>query len=326
MIHSSLRRAGLCAAASLSAVALTAAGPVGSASVAPTARAASGDAALLCADEHLHEADAARTRQGAGAGAKEPNAISAANAAALGNPMVRPVLAAGSVTIETVYHVISAEKLRKDEVARYDRLIAAQTTVLQDAYQGTKAARGSVDTPFRFHHTDTTYTVNPAWASLAYGSQETKAAKAALRQGDASTLNVYVVDLGDGLLGYATFPQQGEGQLSQDGVVILDESMPGGDAAPYNLGDTLVHEVGHWLGLFHTFQGGCEGPGDYVTDTAAEAAPAWDCTMLGRDSCPADEGVDPVQNFMDYADDECMNEFTAGQVARMSNSWEAYRQ
>jgi hypothetical protein len=322
MIRSSLRRAGACAAVSVSVVALTAAGPISTASVARSAAPASFDAAL-CVDEHDHGADAARTREG---GAKEPNAVSAANAAALGNPKVRPVLAAGSVTIETVYHVISAEPLGEAEVARYDALIAAQTTVLQDAYAGTDAAVGSVDTPFRFEHTGTTYTVNPEWASLAYGSKETKAAKSALRQGDASTLNVYVVDLGGGLLGYATFPQQGAGQLSQDGVVILDESMPGGEAAPYNLGDTLVHEVGHWLGLFHTFQGGCKGPGDYVTDTAAEAVPAWDCGDLGRDSCPADAGVDPVQNFMDYADDACMNEFTAGQVARMSNSWEAYRQ
>jgi len=198
--------------------------------------------------------------------------------------------------------------------------------VLNDAYSGTDAAAGSLDTPFRFNYEATTYTVNAAWASLEYGAKETKAAEASLRQGDTSTLNVYVVDLGGGLLGYATFPQRGKGQLSQDGVVILDESMPGGDIGLYNQGDTLVHEVGHWLGLYHTFQGGCNGPGDYVFDTPAEAAPAWDCSMLGRDSCPADAGIDPVQNFMDYADDECMNEFTEGQVRRMSNSWEAYRQ
>lgn len=321
MARTSLRRATACVAASLSTIALAASGQAASASPART-EAAPADVPVVCLDPHVHGLDAARTRKG---GAKDPNAISATKAAALGNPKVRPALAAGSVTIDTVYHVISAEPLTAAETARYDDMIAAQMDVLNDAYSGTGAATGSLDTPFRFNYETTTYTVDAEWAALEPGTKATRVAKAALHQGDASTLNVYVVDLGGGLLGYATFPQRGKGQLSQDGVVILDESMPGGDIGFYNEGDTLVHEVGHWLGLFHTFQGGCNGPGDYVLDTPAEAGPAWDCSMLGRDSCPADAGIDPVQNFMDYADDECMNEFTAGQVRRMSNSWEAYR-
>jgi Pregnancy-associated plasma protein-A len=316
------RRFPLACAAALSALALTAFGPVGNA---PATRAgsASAEASIACLDSGGDGLDAARTRPG---GRRDPNAISATKAAALGNPKVRPTLAAGSVTIDTFFHVISAEPLTKAEIDRYNAMIAAQVDVLNDAYSGSGAAEGSIDTPFRFSLEATDYTVNAAWASLEPGTKETRAAKAALRQGDdASTLNVYVVDLGGGLLGYATFPQRGKGQLSQDGVVILDESMPGGDIDFYNEGDTLVHEVGHWLGLFHTFQGGGNGPGDYVFDTPAEAGPAWDCSMLGRDSCPADAGIDPVQNFMDYADDECMNEFTEGQVRRMSNSWEAFR-
>ncbi len=321
MATTSLHRLAAGAATLLTTAALTL---VGSTSPALPAGPVTAPArAVACVDDHAGH-DAARTRKNGSA--KEPNAISAARAAALGNPKVRRTLAAGSVTIDTVVHVISAEPLTRAEIDRYNTMIAAQMDVLNDAYAGSGASAGSTDTPFRFDYEHTTFTVNEAWASLAYGSKETKAAKSALREGDASTLNVYVVDLGGGLLGYATFPQQGKGRLSQDGVVILDESMPGGDVAPYNRGDTLVHEVGHWLGLFHPFQGACDGPGDYVSDTPAEAAPAWDCTMLGRDSCPADAGTDPVQNFMDYADDECINEFTEGQGRRMSNSWEAFRQ
>ena len=312
------RRPLACLAASVSVIALAGFGPAGSASVARTDSAPA--TAVVCPDPHDHGAELARVRKG---GAKEPNAISAANAAALGNPQVRATLAAGSVTVPTVFHVITATALTRSEKKRYASLISAQMDVLNDAYAGTGDAAESLDSPFRFDYARTTFTVNAAWATLDYGSKETKAAKEALRQGGVSTLNVYVVDLGGGLLGYATFPQNGKGQLSQDGVVILDESMPGGEAAPYDGGDTLVHEVGHWLGLFHTFQGGCSGPGDYVTDTPAEAVPAFDCEV--RDSCPADVGNDPIHNFMDYTEDECMYEFSAGQVRRMSNSWEAYR-
>jgi hypothetical protein len=164
---------------------------------------------------------------------------------------------------------------------------------------------------------------NTNWYTAGPGSSAEAQMKSSLRRGDRGDLNVYVSNPGGGLLGWATFPSSYTSAPNNDGVVVLGASLPGGNAAPYNGGDTTVHEVGHWLGLYHTFQGGCRGSGDFVADTPAVRSPNYGCPV-GNDSCRKSPD-DDVFNYMDYTDDSCMFRFSNGQVERAYEQSLTYR-
>lgn len=227
-----------------------------------------------------------------------------------GDPTPQP---AGGV-INVYVHVITASNGAGAPTAQQ---ITNQINVLNQAYGG----------QWTFNLVQTTVTANTAWYTMQPGTTAERDAKNALRQGTADDLNIYLANIGGGLLGWATFPSDYATNPKMDGVVVLTASLPGGTAAPYNLGDTGTHEVGHWMGLYHTFQGGCARQatgGDGVADTPAEKSPAYGCPT-GRDSCKTLAGLDPINNFMDYTDDACMNTFSAGQFSRMATAFATYR-
>lgn len=245
--------------------------------------------------------------------------------------------ASGSVTVNVYFHVITSTSGAGNVT---DQQILDQIQVLNETYSGldalpdgTKPLGAAANTPFRFVLAGTTRTANNTWFAMGMNSTAETQAKNALRTGGPGALNIYTANPGGGLLGWATFPWEYNSNPKKDGVVLLYSSLPGGSAAPYNLGDTATHEVGHWLGLYHTFQPdtffgtGCAKNNDYVSDTNAERSSFYGTWPPVPDTCASNRypGRDPVENFMDYTDDSHMYRFTAGQSSRMDSMSLNYR-
>ena len=217
-----------------------------------------------------------------------------------------------SILIDTYIHLICTDG---GQCPANSNQINQQMNVLNAAF---------ADTPYTFQVAGMDQSNNSNWYTAGPGTSAEVQMKSSLRQGDAGDLNMYISNPGSGLLGWATFPEWYAGDPNDDGVVVLGASLPEGGAAPYNEGDTATHEVGHWLGLYHTFQGGCRGNGDFVSDTPAVRSPNYGCPV-GTDSCRKDPGDDDVFNYMDYTDDSCMFQFSAGQVFRTWEQSQAFR-
>ncbi|RAL05020.1 zinc metalloprotease [Aspergillus ibericus CBS 121593] len=248
-----------------------------------------------------------------------------------------------SIEIETWFHIVSS-KAAANTVS--DEMITSQLSYLQEAYQ-------SATITYRLK--GVTRHVNDSWAR----NDDELGMKNALRMGNYSTLNVYfqtdlqassdggsraspedadsrtdVSDQSSNVLGFCTLPDPSVNASSprssyiKDGCNVLAKTMPGGSLAQYNQGGTAVHEIGHWNGLLHTFEGESCSPdneGDYIDDTPEQSEPTSGCPTE-KDSCPDLPGLDAIHNFMDYSSDDCYENFTPDQAQRMRSMWAAMRE
>ncbi|MFI0485474.1 zinc metalloprotease [Actinomadura sp. 9N215] len=222
--------------------------------------------------------------------------------------------AAAPISIPVYFHVLHDGSKGNVSTAAVER----QISTLNASYGG---RNGGANTRVTFTLRAVSRTDNASWFSDPERYEETY--KPRLRKGGKSTLNLYSAHIGGDLLGWSTFPWKYKSEPKMDGVTIHYGSMPGGPIDNFNKGFSATHEVGHWLGLYHTFQDGCGGRGDRVADTPAERDPTNGCPS-GKDTCES-PGDDPVHNYMDYSYDTCMTEFTAGQGSRIHKVWTAYR-
>lgn len=161
--------------------------------------------------------------------------------------------------------------------------------------------------------------------AVTIGSQSGVFATADTNATWSGYMNFVIKDIGAGLLGYSPLG----GSIAAGDSVVMNLAAYGTGAgctgyvpaAPYNLGRTVTHELGHFYNLDHTFNGGCAGVNDSVADTPAVANPSYGCPAAGSVAgCNAGENA-LTMNYMDYVDDACMYMFSAGQISRVEAYW-----
>ena len=237
-------------------------------------------------------------------------------------------------TIPTVVHVV--HKTAAQNIS--DAQIKSQIKILNDDFRKLNADASKIPGPFKPLAADCNIQFKLAtkdvFGSASTGITRTKTNKASFsfddkvkssKTGGADPwparryLNIWVCNLGGGLLGYAQFPG---GPSATDGVVILSSAFgdTGTAADPFDLGRTTTHEVGHWLNLFHIWGDdgtGCKGS-DHCADTPNQASENYGKPTFPHVSCKNGPNGDLFMDYMDYVDDDAMFMFTKGQAMRMN--------
>ena len=218
----------------------------------------------------------------------------------------------GVINMPVYVHVVYSSSAQNVSDSR----IAAQIQVLNDDFRKQNADASNIPTEFAGVAADSEInftlagTFRHSDSRASWGTND--AVKAAYPPVTPNThLNVWVCEIGGGILGYAQFPG---GSSATDGVVLGHSTLPGNPTGPYNLGRTATHEVGHYLNLRHIWGDGRCRQDDFVSDTPSSDAPNYGCPTYPTVNCKSN---DMTMNYMDYTNDACMNMFTAGQKSRM---------
>ncbi|KAJ3411365.1 hypothetical protein HDV05_002339 [Chytridiales sp. JEL 0842] len=238
------------------------------------------------------------------------------------------------IKIPVYFHVIAKESGGEGDIN--NATLQAQLDVLNQGFQG----RFEFDLKQVIRYAEPqVYGIpgDPANSPLA-GGPLLESVKEQTRVGGSNALNLYITGemtaqegADQPTFGYAQFPYQYQAKPKTDGVIITGATLPGGKK-PFHLGLTALHEIGHWLGLYHTFFEGedsakaCVSAGDYVSDTYVQNTTAVGECPVVNDSCPDHpDMLDNIHNFMDYSSDICLTHFTPGQYVRMVKQWFVFR-
>ncbi|MGB3465025.1 MAG: fibronectin type III domain-containing protein, partial [Cyclobacteriaceae bacterium] len=242
----------------------------------------------------------------------------------------------GTLTIPVIVHVIYNNA--QENIS--DAQIQSQIDVLTEDFRKLNADASSVPTEFAPLAVDSDIEFTLAQITRTSSSRSSWGTNDAMKspsQGGVApinpseNLNVWVCNIGGGILGYAQFPG---GPASTDGVVISPQYFgsrnlqPAGQnfflSAPFDKGRTATHEVGHYLNLRHIWGDGNCNADDFVSDTPNAGGPNYGCPSYPSKSCTSNGGAtsDMFMNYMDYVDDACMFMFSAGQLVRMDALFE----
>jgi hypothetical protein len=229
----------------------------------------------------------------------------------------------GVITIPVYVHVIY--NTAQENIS--DAQIQSQIDVLNEDYRAMNSDKSKTPAEFSGLVSDIEIQFTLAGVTRKYSTKTSWGTRDAMKKSKnggvdpidpARNLNMWVCNIGGGILGYAQFPG---GSSATDGVVASPQyfgSSKKGNGfyldAPYDLGRTMTHEVGHWLNLRHIWgDGGC-GATDYVADTPDSDGPNYGCPSYPSVACGTN---DMTMNYMDYTDDPCMYMFSNGQKERM---------
>ena len=240
----------------------------------------------------------------------------------------------GVLTIPIIVHVLyrtSQENISDAQIQSQIDVLNEDFRLLNSDASNTPSEFTPVDTQIQF---ELNYITRKSTTKTSWGTNDAmkKSSQGGVDPVDpANNLNMWICNIGGGILGYAQFPG---GSSATDGVVFSPQycgsidKQPAGETfyldAPFNKGRTATHEIGHYLNLRHIWGDGACSADDFVSDTPIAAAANYGCPSYPTKSCSSNGGFtsDMFMNYMDYVDDACMYMFTAGQKARMDALFE----